>query len=75
MPEIKVGAVGRIVGSKQTNDYLEAGKADIVFLGREFMRDPHFVLRAALELGTPVGSAPQYRRAWTRLWNFKSPSS
>ncbi|KAF9648496.1 FMN-linked oxidoreductase [Thelephora ganbajun] len=75
LPEIKVGTVGLIFDGKQANDYLEEGKADVIFLGREFLRDPHFVLRAALELGTPVNSAGQYQRAWTRLWKPQSPSS
>jgi len=72
-PEIKIGTVGLIFDGKQANDYLEEGKADVIFLGREFMRDPHFVLRAALELGTPVNSASQYHRAWTRLWHARPP--
>ncbi|KAF9786184.1 FMN-linked oxidoreductase [Thelephora terrestris] len=70
VPEIKVAAVGLIFDGKQANDYLEEGKADVLFLGREFVRDPHFVLRTALELGTPVNSAAQYQRAWTRLWKL-----
>jgi len=75
VPEISVGAVGLIFDGKQANGYLEGGKADIIFLGREFIRDPHFVLRAALELGTPVNSAAQYQRAWTRLWNLRTQNS
>jgi len=67
-PEIKVSTVGLIFDGKQGNRYLEEGKADVVFIARELLRDPHFVLRAAMELGTPVGSAGQYERAWTRLW-------
>jgi len=74
VPEIKVGAVGLISDGKQANDYLEEGKADVIFLGREFLRDPHFVLRAALEFGTPVNSAAQYQHAWTRLWRAPPPS-
>jgi 2,4-dienoyl-CoA reductase-like NADH-dependent reductase (Old Yellow Enzyme family) len=43
---------------------LVEGKADIVSLAREFLRDPHFVLRAADELGVAVRPAVQYERAW-----------
>jgi len=75
LPEIKVGTVGLIFDAKQANGYLEEGKADVVFLAREFLRDPHFILRAALELGAPVNSAVQYQRAWTRLWKAQPPSS
>jgi 2,4-dienoyl-CoA reductase-like NADH-dependent reductase (Old Yellow Enzyme family) len=59
-----VGAVGLITTPKQANDVLVEGKADIVSLGREFLRDPHFVLRAADELGVAVRPAVQYERAW-----------
>ena len=37
---MNVGTVGFIINGKQANDYLEDGKADIVFLGRESMRYP-----------------------------------
>ena len=63
-PDIPVGAVGLITTAKQANLILEEGKADIVSLAREFLRDPHFVLRAADELGVAVRPAVQYERAW-----------
>ena len=53
-----------ITTPKQANDILVEGKADIVSLGREFLRDPHFVLRAADELGVAVRPAVQYELAW-----------
>jgi 2,4-dienoyl-CoA reductase-like NADH-dependent reductase (Old Yellow Enzyme family) len=63
-PEVVVGAVGMITTPRQANDVLAQGKADIVLLAREFLRDPHFVLRAASELGVAVKPAAQYERAW-----------
>jgi len=63
-PDICVGAVGMITTPKQANDVLVEGKADIVSLAREFLRDPHFVLRAAEELRVAVRPAVQYERAW-----------
>ena len=63
-PDICVGTVGMITTPKQANDILVEGKADIVSLAREFLRDPHFVLRAADELGVAVRPAVQYERAW-----------
>ena len=63
-PDISVGAVGLITTAKQANLILVEGKADIVSLAREFLRDPHFVLRAADELGVAVRPAVQYERAW-----------
>jgi 2,4-dienoyl-CoA reductase-like NADH-dependent reductase (Old Yellow Enzyme family) len=63
-PDIAVGAVGLITTATQANSVLVEGKADIVLLAREFLRDPYFVLRAADELGVVVRPAVQYERAW-----------
>ena len=63
-PDISIGAVGMITTPKQANDVLVEGKADVVSLAREFLRDPHFVLRAADELGVAVRPAVQFERAW-----------
>ena len=44
--------------------YLSWRAADAVMLGREMMRDPHFALRAAHELGVELDYwPPQYLRA------------
>ena len=59
-----MGAVGLITTPKQANDVLVEDKADIVSLAREFLRDPHFVLRAADELGVAVRPAVQFERSW-----------
>jgi 2,4-dienoyl-CoA reductase-like NADH-dependent reductase (Old Yellow Enzyme family) len=66
-PDIAVGVVGMITTPQQANDLLTEGKADVVLLAREFLRDPHFVLRAADELGVAVKPAAQYERAWQRV--------
>ncbi|KAH9969906.1 FMN-linked oxidoreductase [Russula dissimulans] len=63
-PDTVVGAVGMITTPEQANDVLAKGQADVVLLGREFLRDPHFVLRAASELGVAVKPAVQYELAW-----------
>ena len=59
------GAVGLITGPKQAEEILAEGSADVVLLGRELLRDPHWPLRAAYELGeTDPGLWPvQYERA------------
>lgn len=46
-----VGAVGEITSGAQAEQILQAGDADAVLAGREWLRDPHFALRAAAELG------------------------
>jgi 2,4-dienoyl-CoA reductase-like NADH-dependent reductase (Old Yellow Enzyme family) len=62
---IPSGAVGLITEPKQAEEILAEGSADIVLLGRELLRDPHWPLRAAYELGeTDTDLWPvQYRRA------------
>jgi len=59
------GAVGLITDPKQAEDILAEGSADVVLLARELLRDPHWPLRAAHELGeTETDLWPvQYRRA------------
>jgi 2,4-dienoyl-CoA reductase-like NADH-dependent reductase (Old Yellow Enzyme family) len=56
-----------ITTPQQANGVLAEGKADVVLLAREFVRDPHFVLRAADELGVAVKPAVQYECAWQRV--------
>jgi 2,4-dienoyl-CoA reductase-like NADH-dependent reductase (Old Yellow Enzyme family) len=46
------------------NDIVADGRSDAVFIGREMLRDPHFALRAATELGAEIDYWPsQYLRA------------
>jgi 2,4-dienoyl-CoA reductase-like NADH-dependent reductase (Old Yellow Enzyme family) len=60
-----VGAVGEITSGPQAEEILQAGSADVILAGREWLRDPHFGLRAATELGeTDAALWPvQYLRA------------
>ena len=61
---VPVNAVGLITTAEQANDIVASGSADAVMLGREFLRDPHFALRAAHELGVHLDYWPgQYQRA------------
>ncbi len=60
---VATGAVGLITEAKQAEDVLAAGDADVVFLARELLRDPHWPLHAAAELGDEVAWPPQYERA------------
>lgn len=63
---VPVSAVGMITEARQAADIIEQGRADAVMLGRELLRDPHFPLRAAHELGATIDYFPrQYHRgAW-----------
>ncbi|MCD8741822.1 NADPH dehydrogenase NamA [Mucilaginibacter roseus] len=60
---ILTGAVGMITEPAQANAIIESGQADIVLLARELLRDPHFPLRAAHELGQEITWPLQYERA------------
>jgi 2,4-dienoyl-CoA reductase-like NADH-dependent reductase (Old Yellow Enzyme family) len=60
---IPVSAVGLITAAEQAERVLADGAADAIFAGREWLRDPHFGLRAAHDLGVDVTWPPQYDRA------------
>ncbi|HEV7231338.1 MAG TPA: NADH:flavin oxidoreductase/NADH oxidase [Bacteroidia bacterium] len=60
---ILTGAVGQITTSKEAQEIVSQGKADLVFLAREMLRDPYFPLRAAAELKADVKWLKQYERA------------
>ena len=57
------GAVGIIVKPDQAEAILAEGKADMIFMAREMLRDPYFPLRAAKELGYDIKWPVQYERA------------
>jgi len=61
---VRVSAVGRITEPRQAAELVASGQVDAVMLGREMLRDPHFALRAATELGVDLDYwPPQYVRA------------
>ncbi len=60
-------AVGQITEGAQAEAIVAEGKADAVFVARQFMRDPHLPLRWAHELGAEVAWPQQYARGtWPR---------
>lgn len=59
---IPVSAVGLITEPHQAEDIVSSGQADAVMAGREFLRDPHFALRAAHELVVDVPWPTPYTR-------------
>jgi len=62
--EVPVSAVGLITTPQEAEDVVASGRADAVMLARELLRDPHFALRAAHELGVDIDYWPaQYVRA------------
>jgi 2,4-dienoyl-CoA reductase-like NADH-dependent reductase (Old Yellow Enzyme family) len=63
---IATGAVGMITTAEQAQAIVAEGKADLVFLARELLRDPYWPLHAARALGDDVPWPVQYERAKPR---------
>lgn len=57
------GAVGRIVAPAQAAAIVADGRADLVLLGKQLLREPYWALRAAQELGAPAPWPERYRWA------------
>jgi 2,4-dienoyl-CoA reductase-like NADH-dependent reductase (Old Yellow Enzyme family) len=60
---LAAGVVGFITAPELAEELVLNGQADLVFLGRELLRDPFWALRAARELGVNLEWPEQYRRA------------
>jgi 2,4-dienoyl-CoA reductase-like NADH-dependent reductase (Old Yellow Enzyme family) len=59
---VATGAVGMITSPEQAEAIVAGGKADLVLMGRELLRDPRFPLRAARALGVDGPWPNQYLR-------------
>lgn len=62
--DIATGAVGVIRHGYQASEIVEAERADLVFIGRELLRDPYWPLRAAKQLNVKLEGIRQYKRGW-----------
>lgn len=60
---IPTAAVGLITSPSQANEIVAAGDADLVLLGREFLRDPYWPVHAAAALDEEASWPVQYLRA------------
>jgi 2,4-dienoyl-CoA reductase-like NADH-dependent reductase (Old Yellow Enzyme family) len=60
---IATGAVGLIVEPADAEAIIADGRADLVFMARELLRDPYWPLFAARALDAHVPWPPQYMRA------------
>jgi 2,4-dienoyl-CoA reductase-like NADH-dependent reductase (Old Yellow Enzyme family) len=67
---IASGAVGLITEPQQAEKVIADGEADVIFLARALLREPHWPLRAAHELGADVRWPPQYLRARPRSGGY-----
>jgi 2,4-dienoyl-CoA reductase-like NADH-dependent reductase (Old Yellow Enzyme family) len=66
---IATGAVGMITQAMQADAIIRMGQADLVFIAREFLRDPYWPLRAQKELHAKAEKLvpQQYARAFPGL--------
>jgi 2,4-dienoyl-CoA reductase-like NADH-dependent reductase (Old Yellow Enzyme family) len=60
---VATGAVGLVTTPAQAEAIVAEGKADLVLLGREMLRDPYWPLHAARALGADAAWPSQYLRA------------
>ncbi|MGJ5817517.1 NADH:flavin oxidoreductase/NADH oxidase [Paludibaculum fermentans] len=60
---LATGAVGVITEAPQAEAILSEGKADLVLLAREMLREPYWAILAAKQLGAAPRVPPQYLRA------------
>ncbi|WNB93955.1 NADPH dehydrogenase NamA [Bacillus sp. NEB1478] len=62
--DIATAAVGLITSGRQAEEILQNQRADLIFIAREFLRDPYWPRTAAEELGEDIQSPKQYERGW-----------
>ncbi len=60
---IPTGAVGMITTAEEAEGILQKNQADLIFLAREFLRNPYFPLNAAKVLGEDILWPNQYVRS------------
>ena len=59
---IATGAVGLIQNGRQAEEILQNGRADLIFVGRQMLRDPFWVRSAADDLKETIDIPAQYTR-------------
>ena len=62
--KIATSTVGLIKTPQQADSIIREERADLVLLGREFLRDAYWPLHAAKELGVDMDVPPQYMKAY-----------
>lgn len=61
---ILTGGVGLISSPSQADEIIRSGAADVVLIGREFLKNPYWSHLAAKQLGYEKHWPVQYDRAW-----------
>lgn len=62
--KIPVGVVGLITSPLQAEEILQNERADLIFIGRELLRDPYWARTAAKQLKYDLQPPFQYERGW-----------
>lgn len=62
--KVATGSVGLITDPIQAEAILQNDRADLVFLGRELLRDPYWPYHAARKLGAAITGPKAYERGW-----------
>jgi 2,4-dienoyl-CoA reductase-like NADH-dependent reductase (Old Yellow Enzyme family) len=63
---IPTGAVGMLTAPEQAERVIASGSADVVLLARAMLRNPHWALDAAHELGVGVGEGVEWPKQYLR---------
>lgn len=61
---LKTAAVGMITSASHADEIIRNGRADLVLMAREQLRDPYFPLHAAQALGHDLPTPDQYLRGF-----------
>jgi 2,4-dienoyl-CoA reductase-like NADH-dependent reductase (Old Yellow Enzyme family) len=61
---IPTGAVGLITDAQQAEEILQSGRADVIVMARQLLRDPYWPMHAARALGDTPKVPLQYLRAF-----------
>jgi 2,4-dienoyl-CoA reductase-like NADH-dependent reductase (Old Yellow Enzyme family) len=61
---IATAAVGMITEAGQADEIIRSGKADLIVMAREFLRQPYWPLHAAKKLNQKLSAPVQYGRAF-----------
>lgn len=65
---IATGAVGLITAGKQAEEILKNERADLIFVGRELLRNPYWAREAAIDLNTTIEAPVQYHGSYGATW-------
>ncbi len=67
---IPTGAVGVITEGVQAAEIIHGERADLVFIGRELLRNPYWPKTAAKQLGIKIEGPRQYQRGWDSAFPY-----